>query len=376
MRKILNKKGMGIPTLLMIVTFLLGTGASLLTISYQQTSIVEKNIENAESYATAVYNVDATIRIMIRELNLDNTYLENPDNITYLENYFEVSIDRYPSTAFIWTVSSSLSPTRTVKSFLSANSGTGTSGQDTTDLISYFGMETTDLSDIPETFLADHLGFTDDLKVDSVKKIATYIAKNTEFTEISPLLLNQNDIIDGDFYVDGNLTINAGNTLHLALGRVLFITGNLVMEPNSNLYGNVIVGNNATFNATTTSSSIFEGTMYVGNLFTSNTLMTLGTATRPTFVFSQISNTLSKNSSGYAYFIAPKFTLNNVSDPTIVSLYGGVYSDNMDVNPSATLTITPYDLSTIYDMFELYALPTYSSMITSGDYSYTSPRIG
>lgn len=387
MRRVLNKKGMGIPTLLLIVTFLLGTGASLLTLSYQQTSVVEKNITNSEAYTTAVYNVDATIRLMIRELNKDNTFLEKPENISFMENYFNVEIERYSSTAFIYTVSSRLSTTRTVKSFLSANTGTGSSGQDSTDLIDYFGMESTSLSDIPETFIADYLPFyfdsndittTTDAKasdLDSVKSIAQYIAKSTNFTEINPLLLNQNNIIDGDFYVDGNLTINAGNTLHIAEGRILFVTGNLIMEPNSNLYGNIIVGNNATFNSTSTSSSVFQGTMYVGNSFSSTTIMTFGTAIRPTFLFSQISNTFSKNGTGYAYFIAPKFTLDGATTSTLFSINGGVYSDNLDIK-RGTLTVESFDLSTIYDKFILYALPTYSSMTSSGDYTYTNPRIG
>jgi hypothetical protein len=387
MRKILNKKGIGIPTLLLIVTFLLGTGASLLTLSYQQSFVVEKNIENTEAYTEAVYNVDATIRLMIRELNLDNDYLEDPNNIDYMQDYFNVTIERYPSTAFIYTVSSRLSDTRTVRSFLSANSGTGTSGLDTTDLIEYFGMESTNLNEVPETFIADYLPFyfesydittiSDPRRqdLDSVKSIAQYISRRTSFIEISPTLLNQNNIIDGDFYVNNNLTINAGNTLHIAEGHVLFITGNLTMEPNSNLYGNIIVGNNATFSATTTSSSVFEGTMYVGNHFTSNTNMTFGTAARPTFVFSQISNTLKKNGTGYAYFVAPSFKLDGVSTSTLVSISGGVYSDNVDIK-RGTLTVAPFDLSTIYDKFSLYALPTYSSMLVSGDYTYTNPRIG
>jgi len=369
MKLIKNKKGIGIPTLLLIVTFLLGTGASLLTLSYQQSSIVERNIQNTEAYSRAVYNVDATLRVMVRELNKDNSFLNNADNISFLEDYFEVDIERYPSTAFIWTVSARVSDSKSVKSFLSANTGVGSSGVDSTDLLSYFGAESTSLSDVAGTLLGDFLDLGDE---DDVKKIIRNITRNKIFLQVTQSQLNSEGCIDYDAYFSGNLTIHAGNTLCMAEGRILVITNNLTMQPNSNLYGNVVVNNNVTFKSTTTSHSILQGTMYVGNHFDSETRMTFGTAERPTFIFSQNGNTLEKSGTGYAYFVAPSFTLKGSS--SVVSIYGGVYASN--ISNQGTLTIEPFDLSTIYHKFKAYALPTYDSMTSSGDYTYTSPQIG
>ena len=49
-----NKKGIGIPTVLGIVTFVIATVATLLTVAVNQSKLIDRSIESTEAYANAV----------------------------------------------------------------------------------------------------------------------------------------------------------------------------------------------------------------------------------------------------------------------------------------------------------------------------------
>ena len=375
---------MSLPTLLAIVTFILGTAASLLTITLSQSRLVEKNIENSEAYQSAVYNVDAAVRVMIRGLLNDNAFLSDSTNIEGIEAYFDVEISPHPVIASLWQVTSRVTDTRSVTSYVSTKAGSGMSEEQSIDLMSFFSESLTgEMKDLPEKFLQevlpsyfemyeiDELSPPKENDFNSVKSIAQYIASNTTFLPITEFLLNQNQIIDGDFYIDGNLTIYSGNTLHIAEGRILFVTGNLVMQANSHLIGNVVVGNNMDFNGNSTSSSIFIGTVYINNNFTSNTRLILGNSNRPSFVFSTIHNTVYREIEGYGFFTGASFTY-DVRDVTS-TLYGGIYADDETIR-RGELIIIPMDIRLVYDFFNTYALPYDSSVSIDGSYAYTNPK--
>lgn len=375
---------MSLPTLLAIVTFIIGTVASLLTITFSQNKLVENNIQNSEAYQSAVYNVDAAVRVMIRGLLLDNAFLTDPNNIEDIEDYFNVEIAPHLVISSLWQVTSKVTDTRSVTSYVSTNAGAGMNYEDGINLFSYFSQQLTgDLSDLPESFLQEVLpSYFETFEVDeltppkqndlnSVKSIAQYVVANTTFLPITEFLLNQNQIIDGNFYIDGNLTIYSGNTLHIAEGRILFITGNLTMDPNSNLIGNVVVGNNVTFRGSSSTQSTFIGTLYIGNGFTANTKLYAGLENRPSFVFTTIDNTVTQYIEGYIFFTGSKFTYD--VDGVTSTIYGDVYTDNYDVK-KGQLIINPIDLRLVYDYFDTYAMPYDGSVSVDGSYAYTNPK--
>lgn len=391
MRILKKHQGMAIPTVLAIVVFIIGTAASLLTITFNQSHLVEKNIDNSEERAEATENVDAAVRVIIRSLLSDSQFLSSSDNILEVENYFDVSIDPFPNSTSLWVVSSTYAETRVVTSYISTSSGGGMTEEEVTNLMAYFGQSSiTDYNDMPETLLeaflpsyfeTQEIDATSDPKasdLDSVKSIATYVAKKTTFYEIAPFLLNQDHTlnegtgIEGNFYVNGNLTIYSGNVLHIADGYVLVVTNNLTMQPNSHLIGNVIVGNTAVFQGNSSSLSTFRGTLFVGSGFTSSTEFVFGTDIRPTFVFSEGGVTLYKGGTGYAYFVTPRFTLDGDAQ-TILNINGGVYTDDLNIKGGEYI-VTPYDISTIYHLFESYALPYDSAITQDGSYTYTNPQ--
>ncbi|MDX9691071.1 MAG: hypothetical protein RBT45_01360, partial [Acholeplasmataceae bacterium] len=248
-----NKKGIGLPTVLAIVTFIIGTAASLLSITFSQTKLVDTNIENTETYQNAVYNVDAAVRVMIREMINDNQFLTVDTNIDELEAYFNVEITPHETVSSLWKVTSLVSNTRAVTSYVSTVAGVGGTVEDTSNLLAFFSEFISGNSkSLPEevlnqilpsyfeTFEVDELSAPKKNDLESIKKIVQYITDKTTFISISQQLLNlDNQVLDGNFYHDRTLTIYSGNTLELADGRILFVNGDLIMKANSNLIGNV-----------------------------------------------------------------------------------------------------------------------------------------
>lgn len=379
-----NKKGVGLPTVLAIVTFIIGTAASLLSITFSQSKLVEKNIENSEAYQSAVYNVDAAVRVMIRGLLTDPSYLTNQENISEVEDYFNVLVTPHETVTSLWRVTSRVTDTRSVTSYLSTQAGSSMSYEEGIDLFTFFSKSLSgDSKDLPselltdvlpayfETYDIDELNPPKASDLDSVKSIAQYISKSTTFLPITQFLLNQNQIIDGDFYINGNLTIYSNNTLHIAEGRILFVTGNLTMQANSHLIGNVVVGNNMDFTGNSSSQSTFIGTVYIGNHFTSNTRLIMGLSDRPTFVFSTLSNTINRYIEGFAFFTGTAFEYDVSGITSTIS--GAIYTDRYTIS-RGTLIVNPIDIRLIYEYFDTYALPYDGSVSVDGSYAYTNPR--
>ncbi|TNF07130.1 MAG: hypothetical protein EP317_05400 [Bacillota bacterium] len=384
MKLIKNKKGIGLPTMLAIVTFIIGTAASLLSITFSQTKLVEQNIENSEAYQNAVYNVDAAVRVVIRELINDNTYLDNEQNIFELEDYFNVVITQHQTISSLWEVTSSVTDTRNVTSYISTVTGSAMTMEEATNLLTYLSRFISgDSKSLPDEVLSEVLpSYFEIYEVDqtsppkpndleSVKKITQYISKSTDFIPITQSLLNMNNIMDGNFIRKGNLTIYSGNTLHIADGRILFVEGSLTMQANSHLIGNVVVFGDVIFQGNASTQSTFIGTLFVGNHFTSNTKIVAGTEERPSFVFSTLHNNIYRQISGNIFFTGTKFTY-DVTGVTS-TIYGGVYVDDYN-DRGGELIIISTDIRLFYDLFETYALPYDSSIVTDGSYTYTNPK--
>ncbi|MDX9691703.1 MAG: hypothetical protein RBT45_04545, partial [Acholeplasmataceae bacterium] len=210
--------------------------------------------------------------------------------------------------------------------------------------------------------------------LESIKKIVQYITDKTTFISISQQLLNlDNQVLDGNFYHDRTLTIYSGNTLELADGRILFVNGDLIMKANSNLIGNVVVFGSVIFEGSSSTQSTFLGTLYIGNHFTSNTKLIAGQSDRPSFIFSTLHNNINQKIEGYVFITGSKFTY-DVKDVTS-TIHGGVYVDDNDYKVlRGVLNIIPTDITLFYDLFETYALPYDSSLVSDGSYTYTSPR--
>ena len=376
-----SRKGMSLPTVLGIVAFVLGTTATLLSYVFFQSKLINISIEETEAYENAVQQVDATLKIISRDQLLDEVYLNN------LEIYMGVSIELYSTN--LWSVSSMVNNTKLVTSYITG-SVTAVSTYDTifqntgeeptfelNPLITPANLVSSYLPKYMETnfpWITPETEFTDFQSV--ISYIRTLALANNGFQLYDPnsLQTQWNPTAWWHWYIDGSVVIPNGKNLTIPENRLLVIDGDLTMNRNSTIYGNVVVNGSVVVNGQGNSTQGLQGTIYAnGNVeFAKN--LTLGTAERPSFVFSEQDIILDNNITGYGYFLSQNFTAKQGN----IYITGGVYTVynttiQKDVTDNTTLNTEEF-----YD----YAIPiiievenTDPETGVTGEFKYTSPKI-
>ncbi|HAX02867.1 MAG: hypothetical protein A2Y45_05500 [Tenericutes bacterium GWC2_34_14] len=357
MKLLLSKKGIGLPAVLAIVAFVLGTTATFLSYIFFQARLSDIQIEESEAYANAVSNVKGALYMIARDQNLDEIYL------LQLEELMNVDIVLYGTN--LYTVSSrSLVGSKTVQSYIT---GSVTSLDTYDSIFQYTGEEPTfNLSPMvtPSNLAASYLPtyietnfpwitpettFTDfQSVVDYIRELA--IAQNGfNYYQPSALETQWDPTAWWHWYIDGSVTIPKNKNLTVPDGRMLVIDGDLTMNENSTIYGNVIVNGNVTLIGKGNSVESIQGTLYIsGNLTTAKSTL-LGSIDRPTFVFAEGSITLGNNTTGYGYFLSNDFTAQQGN----IYITGGVYTT---LTPTLQNEVLPNpDLS--YEDFYDYGIP-------------------
>ncbi len=373
-----NHQGLGLPTALAIVAFVIASVATTLSYALFQSRLIEKTFDQNEDYENAVEAVDATIQIIIRDNNTDPVYLQE------LAEYLGVAISAYDES--IWTISALTGDTNTITSYLT-NDFTGIQVYE--DLFTHRGDESgfaLDLMINPTSLLGAYLpdfleatfpGFNPQTEFTSFQNIVDYVASLTDipgvYVEVSPnILQNQKDpTVMGHWYVNGNLTIPDNHNLTVPEGYLLFIDGKLTMNRNSQITGNIIVNGDLQIKSKKGSEETIAGTVYVNGQVKAGTTTYLGDVERPAFVFAEKSITLGTEVYGYGYFLADTFTVG--TRHADIDITGGVYTmyySNLD----------PDDLTGNPDLdqaaFGEYAVPTQigNNDGASGGFRYTFPE--
>lgn len=184
-----------------------------------------------------------------------------------------------------------------------------------------------------------------------------------------------------------------GNTISIT-NQIVFVTGsvilgerNLIVDSNAVLYidGNLSYGlkNNKVSVALDLQGEIVVNgfvelpekvnmsiTLYSNGNFSTSKDVNLGTAVRPSFVFSNATIDLDNKSSGYGYFLSDSFN----SQQGNIYITGGVYYHtsfdlNKDVKENTALTDSILSDSKI----PIYIKTT--SETTGGDFVYTFPKL-
>ncbi len=372
MKLLKKKQGMGLPTMLAIVTFVIAVVATLLTYAVFQANLVDISFESSEAYYNALERVEATASIIVRDQDLDSTYLLD------LANYMGVSIDSYNAT--VWTISSSYSDTQSVTSYLSGSASTVSTFD---NLFDYQGNEPGFILDplitptsllaayLPEFIEATFPSITPQTEFASFQSVVSYINSLTSipgtYISVSPTILsNQSDpTVSGHWYVDGDLTLGNNRSLTIPEGYLLVINGNLTMNRNGIISGNVVVNGNFTNSAGSNRTCGISGTMYVkGNVSTVASL-NLGSSSRPAFVFAEQDITFNTNVNGFGYFLSDNFTVG--TSKTNIDIYGGVYASVSSNLSSQDLNANPsLDNNLFYD----YGVPTAIDVSASSFWTY------
>lgn len=259
MKIIRNKRGSGLPTVIAITTLLLGTAATLMVTAIQQSQLVEKNIQKTEEYTNAVYRVDASMQIIMRELNLDADYLKDPANVQAIEEYLNVSISQNASYT-LFSVSQVFTENQIINSYLSTTGEVTLPEEEQGDIINYLPITdisqpeemvintTTSLMDIyTEEHNLDPIDYQGDVGnlVDALKQIDDPLSFDVinSFKEYQ-----EGGTITGSHLIfNGTLVLKAGEALVVEDGYILFIFGNFNIEAGATFKGNVMVTGSVDF---------------------------------------------------------------------------------------------------------------------------------
>ncbi len=374
-----NKKGMGLPMVLGITVFVIGLSATLMSYIIFQARIVEYDIDESEVYHNAVSNVSSALNYMSR--NPDMTEAE----ILSLANYLNLTIEQNENGLYV--ITSSLDETNEVVSYMTGS----TQNTDIDDVIfDYDGQEETfELSPVitSETLLSDYMptyvinsmdlqDAPDDLNsYDDVMNYMEELADQGVIHEVSSSSLeNMNTaIVSEDTYVQGEVEIDRNQDLIVSDDSILFIDGNLKLDRDSLVYGNIVINGDVEIER---NDIQIVATLYIqGDLVISNNLE-LGTIDRPTFIFVTGDVKISNNVSGYAYIVADNVIMGNN-----VNIIGGIYThqafdygNNVYIEDNFTL-----DISKLYD----FAVPNQITIesddpdnpSTDSDVVFTYPKL-
>ena len=381
MKILKSRKGMSLPTVLGIVAFVLGTTATLLSYVFFQSRLINISIEDTEAYENAVQKVDATLKIISRDQLLDPEYLNR------LETYMGVSIELYREN--LYTVSSMINDSRTVTSYITGSVASASTydlifkntGEEPTFSLSPLITPTNMISSyLPQFINTNFPWITPQTEFTDFQSVITYIRTlalaNNGFQRYYPNDLESqwNPTAWWHWYIDGSVTIPNNKNLTIPDNRLLVIDGDLTMNRNSIIYGNVVVNGNVVISGQGNSSQGLQGTIYAkGNVNFAKNLI-FGLENRPSFVFAELDITLDNIINGYGYFLCRNFTAKQGN----IYIIGGVYTTE---NQNIQRAIGEYEnLNT--DEFYGYAVPTYIEIESTdpnsgftGEFKYTSPKI-
>lgn len=357
MKLIKNKKGIGLPTVLGVVAFVLGTTATLLTYVFFQARLIQTSIESSESYINAVQKVETTLNIIVRDQLLDEDYLNT------LELYMDVSIEPYGNN--LWSVSSTLSNGRKVTSFITGSTMVvntyETIFEKTGEEPDFYLSPLITPSSLLTSYLVNYLevNFPEismNQSLTSFQEIVDYIklqSMGNNGFEIVPrtLLTSQsNPTVLSHWIIEDDVSITGGKNLTIPNGLMLIIDGDLNLSAGSKLYGNVVVNGKVTYSSQGNRVQGLEGTIYANGNVDLAKNMTLGTYERPSFVFSEQDIILDNNTSGIAYFLSQNFSAQQGN----IYITGGVYTVYNSILRNDVELYPDLDESLFYD----YAIPT------------------
>lgn len=358
MHIIKSKHGLGLPVVLAIVTFVLGTTATFLSYIYFQSNLSDIQIEESETYANAVADVRGALYLIARDQSLDPAYLLE------IEELMQVNIETYGEN--LYTISSLLLvDSKPVQSYLTGS----VSIIDTFDTIfQYTGEETAfelspliTPSNLAASFLPQYIEenfswitpettFTDFQSVVSYIRDLALDGDGFSYFLPSALETQTNPTVTGHWYIDGSVNIPKNKNLTVPDGKLLIIDGNLTMNQSSTINGNFIVNGNVTINGKGNSTQNLLGTYYInGNLVTANKTYLSQDPTRPTFVFAEGDILLGNNNNGYGYFLSDNFTAQQGN----IYLTGGVYTVYSSNVQNDITENTDFTSENLYD----YAIP-------------------
>ena len=377
----MNHKGVSLAIILGIIIFITSIVVVSATLVIKQSIAIEADFKAHESYLNAQSSIEAANQIIIREQNISDTF------ITELSDYMDITIELYQND--IYLVSAVTTTNRLVKSYLTLTNGADSINL-TNDYFNQTGIEDDFehnpllepgimLSNylnvfIPETY--PELNHNEDFQ--NYQEIFDYIYDLTQttstFKTITPQAfenLNTNTLLE-NYYITGDLQFNKGGNIIIPDGKILFIDGDVVLSNNSLIEGIVVINGKLDVK-TARGDSALTATIYASGNISFDSSLLLGSATRPTFIFSDGKVTFKDNVLSYGFVIADEVTFKNSN--VNIDMTGGVYAEtinNLDESQiNVNYTIDDIDILDLGIVNETVITP--DSEIYQGSV-YTSPK--
>lgn len=182
----------------------------------------------------------------------------------------------------------------------------------------------------------------------------------------------QNLYVDGKVQIDNNMNITE---LNVSPNAMLLINGDLVINKKDFVFNGIVI---VTGNVIITNGAKMQGALYVGGFVSSSDVegkgannISIGSSTKPAYLYAQKSITLNNNSDLYGYIISDtSVTIGNSS-----YLNGGVYgfTSAPTVGNNDSQNVTPVEITEIND--EIGLIMIYNASLGSGIVINTRPTI-
>lgn len=400
-RILLNKKGLGMSTVLGVLVFTTAVAVTVFSVVNNQFRNVTREIYNSDEYKQAVIAVNATARLFKNRTDINASTFSSI--VTEIDNYVAASswgqgIEIVTGSNYVVTINHSVAGgLRTVTSYLSPSNltdgGLPVTVEEQQDIMSYmpliepvteeeFGAVADDLaSSYLDYYLSEFTNTNPDTVSTGTESIATVVeniitnaATDSSFLQYAPFIttisykVNKTDYTHITYqttsnttlsstqpqYVNGNLNVSSGVTLTIPKGQTLFVNGNLVLDASTVVYGNFFVKGNVVVRG---NNAVMQTTIYQGGFFYSNNNLVLGSHERPAFIFSndvvQLSN---MSDEGVVYIFAKEFIYTGGNPDLSGDVH--VYSyDTKSIDFTDDAEMEPYNLMQIYEDFLDYGFP-------------------
>lgn len=286
-----NKKAIGIPFVMGVVTFVLALIATLFSITVNQAKMITKSQNNIENYENNVHSI-LTAMAIVRN---DNTILLDSAKRSVLSEMLQISISSQGS---YWVIQNGTEIENPLTSYLEI-----TSGESVTtpifvqnEIQELINSNTSSVITTPQdVYLSSVTNFYNDfIGVNAITASSNaFVDINQDSENRTPYLITQTSLStapnqSSNIYLrKGSLTISG--SFSMPNNKILIVTGDLIISQNRSFTGTAIVTGKVVANR----STIISGVIYTP-LFEYGRA-TLGTSSNPLFIFT---NTFTSTANG------------------------------------------------------------------------------
>ena len=287
-----NKKAIGLPFVLGIITFVLALVATLFSVAVNQAQMITKSQRNLENYENNVHSILTAIEI----IKDDSAILTDPSKRSVLSEMLQISISSQGS---YWVIQNGTEIENPLTSYLEITSGESVTTQIfvQNEIQKLIDSKTSSVITTPQdVYLSSVTNFYNDfIGVNAITASSNAFVdinqdseNRTPYRIRSGLLIGAPDESSNIYLREGSLTILGSFTM--PNNKILIVTGDLIISQLFSFTGTAIVtGKVVAKNFSSISGVIYTPLFEYGRA-------TLGTSNNPLFIFT---NTFTSTDNGF-----------------------------------------------------------------------------